>query len=139
MLPFGQEFFCRRHLLRGHCNISTDKQKTALLAFKMQIMLDKILLGLGLFLIIVAGGIFYHLYHSRTQRVLGIRDGKQQGIKLITWFTFLGLFINVLFPWLVNWDPDQYPFVVLPLLLTMVATMLWILYPIKGPDEEADY
>lgn len=102
-------------------------------------MLDQILLGIGFFLLVVASGIFYHLYSSRTQRVLGIRDDKQQGIKLITWFTFLGLFINVLFPRLVLWDERQYPFVVLPLLLTMVATMLWILYPIKGDEEEADY
>lgn len=102
-------------------------------------MLDQILLGIGLFLLVAAGGIFYHLYSSRTNRVLGIRDGKQQGIKLITWFTFLGFFINVLFPRLVNWDSRQYPFIVLPLLLTMVATMLWILYPVKGEDEEADY
>lgn len=102
-------------------------------------MLDEILLGTGFLLLVIAGGVFYHLYHSRKERVLGIRDGKQQGIKLITWFTFLGLFINVLFPRLVMWDEQRYPFVVLPLLLTMVGTMLWILYPIKEEGEEADY
>jgi len=102
-------------------------------------MLDEVLLGTGFVLLIIAGVIFYRLYQSRQQRVMGIRDGKQQGIKLITWFTFLGLFINVLFPRLVMWDAERYPFIVLPLLLTMVATMLWILYPIKRDDEEADY
>lgn len=102
-------------------------------------MLDNILFSLGGLLLVSASSVFYHLYHSRTERVLGIRDGNNQGIKLITWFTFLGLFVNVLFPRLVNWNQERYPFIVLPLLLLMVGTMLWILYPYRTDDEEADY
>jgi len=101
-------------------------------------MLNDILEILSVLVLATAGSIFYRLYSGRNERVFGLYDHRQQGIQLILWFAFLGLFINVVYPWLVAWDNDHYPFVVLPVLLTMLATILWILYPVR-PQEELDY
>jgi len=101
-------------------------------------MLNTILEIVSVLLTATAGAIFYRLYTGREQRTFGLHDEQKQGIQLILWFAFLGLFTNVLYPWLVRWDEEQYPFLVLPALLTMIACILWILYPVR-PKEELEY
>ncbi len=98
-------------------------------------MLDTILEVLSVLLTATAGAIFYHLYSGRGQRSFGLQDEQKQGIQLILWFAFLGLFTNVLYPWLVHWNESRYPFLVLPALLTMIASILWILYPVRSQEE----
>lgn len=101
-------------------------------------MLNDILQVLSVLIFATSGAIFYRLYSGRNERIFGLYDHRLQGIQLILWFTFLGFFINVAYPWLVRWDGELYPFVVLPVLLTMLATILWILYPVRS-QEELDY
>ena len=102
-------------------------------------MLESILMILGVLFLAYATLLFISLYNDRENRVVGIRDSQLQGVQLMVWFAFLGLFINVIFPWFVSWDRDKYPLVVLPILLAMLATLFWIIYPVKNPQEEADY
>ena len=98
-------------------------------------MLNDILQVLSVLVFATSGAIFYRLYSGRYERVFGLYDRQLQGIQLILWFAFLGFFINVAYPWLVGWDRELYPFVVLPVLLTMLATILWILYPVRSQEE----
>lgn len=101
-------------------------------------MINDILQILSVFAFATSGAIFYRLYSGRFERVFGLYNHQLQGIQLILWFTFLGFFVNVAYPWLVAWDSENYPFIVLPILLTMLATILWILYPVR-PEGDLDY
>lgn len=80
--------------------------------------------------------ILLHLYRTRAKRHLGIsHNGRIQGIQLVAWFAFLGLLVNVILGRLVEMLGDNYVLVLLPTLLLMVATMLFIIFQ-KVPEEE---
>lgn len=89
----------------------------------------------GVFLVATIALLAY-LYRTRAQRHLGISsNGRIQGIQLIVWFAFLGLLVNVILGRLVEMLGDNYVLVLLPTLLLMVATMLFIIFQ-KVPEEE---
>lgn len=89
----------------------------------------------GLFLVATIV-ILSYLYRTREQRHLGISSNSRiQGIQLIVWFAFLGLLLNVILGRLVEMLGDNYVLVLLPTLLLMVATMLFIIFQ-KVPKEE---
>ncbi len=99
-------------------------------------MIVTLLFVLGGVCTVAAVGILLYLYYTREQRHLGLaRDGRTQGIQLIIWFLFLGILVNVILRRLVEILGNEYVFVLLPILLLMVACMLFILYR-KAPEEQ---
>lgn len=99
-------------------------------------MTATILYSLAIVFSAAAAVIMFYLYRTSDQRNLGVaNNGRQQGIQLIIWFAFLGLLLNVILERLVEILDENYVLVMLPTLLLMVATMLFILFQ-KVPKEE---